>query len=366
MPIFSRLRHFDWPLFLAVLCLTGIGLAVIYSTSLASGGQGADANFGNFRKQLLFAGAGIAVALLTAAANYRALSPLARFGYAAAAVMLIAVLAFGKTVKGTTGWFGIAGLGVQPVELVKLFMIVFLAKFLAARARSMRGAGALLATGSAVGISAGLVLMQPDFGSAFLVLSVWFVMLVISGVRRTHLLVMALLFVATAALAWGFALKPYQRDRIAVFLDPGRDPSGRGYQVTQSIIAVGSGGIAGKGLGFGSQSQLRFLPERQTDFLFAALAEELGFVGVVLVLGLFGLFFYRGYGLAVSARDDFTLFLVVGILVSFAVEVTVNIGGTLGLLPITGIALPFLSYGGSSLLTKFLMVGLLESVAVRR
>ncbi|MBI4458060.1 rod shape-determining protein RodA [Candidatus Uhrbacteria bacterium] len=366
MPFFSRLRYFDWPMFLSVVCLAGIGLAVLYSTSLTSGGAMQDADFGNFWKQAVFVVIGLGLSLMVASMNYRGLAPMARACYVGSIVLLLAVLIFGKTIKGTTGWFGIGGFGVQPVELVKILLIIFLAKFLAERARSMRGAGVFMATGAAVGVIAVLVLLQPDFGSTLLLVSVWFAMLLISGIKRSHLVIMTLAFAAVAALAWAFALKPYQRDRIAVFLDPGRDPFGRGYQVTQSIIAVGSGGVTGKGLGFGSQSQLRFLPERQTDFLFAALAEELGFVGVLLVLGLFAFFFYRGYALAAAARDDFSLFLVVGILVSFAIEIAVNVGGTLGLLPITGIALPFLSYGGSSLLSKFLMVGLLESVAARR
>src|SRR5690606_31463599 len=144
------------------------------------------------------------------------------------------------------------------------------------------------------------------------------------------------------------------------------DPQRTGYNVTQATIAIGSGGFAGKGLGSGSQSQLRFLPERQTDFIFAVIAEELGFLGVTFLVGVFGLFFYRGYVLAVTSRDDFTMFLVLGLMISVAVEAVVNLGGNLRLLPVTGVTLPFVSYGGSSVLAKFAMVGILQSIAVRR
>ena len=163
-----------------------------------------------------------------------------------------------------------------------------------------------------------------------------------------------------------FILAPYQKDRITAFLDPGFDLQGKGYHVTQSIIAIGSGSIVGKGLGYGSQSQLRFLPERHTDFIFASTAEELGLIGVIFLLGLFGVLFFRCYRLAVNCRDDFTLFLVLGIVASIAAELIINIGGTLRLLPLTGVTLPFVSYGGSSLLVKFLMIGALQSIAVRQ
>jgi rod shape determining protein RodA len=280
--------------------------------------------------------------------------------------LLVAVLLFGKVINGTRGWFAVAGLGIQPVEIVKLFLIIFWARYFSSYARGNAGLKTLLGSGAALMIIVGLVVAQPDFGSALLLMSVWGALLLLAGVRRSHLAAIVLIGIAAADFSWVAVLKPYQKDRIMVFLDPSRDPRGRGYQVTQSIIAIGSGGLTGKGLGSGSQSQLRFLPERQTDFLFAALAEDLGFVGVMLVLSLFFVIMYRGYALAIAARDDFSLFLILGILASFAVEIVVNIGGNLGLLPITGIALPFLSYGGSALLSKFLMIGVLEAAAVQR
>jgi rod shape determining protein RodA len=361
--VFSFVKKFDWVLFGSAVILTTFGLAAIYSTSLGAQGGG---DFGNFWKQASFVAAGLLVAMAAAAFNYRQLAGLSRALYALAIALLVAVLFFGQTIRGARSWFGVGGLGVQPVEIVKIILIIYLAKFFSDYARHPGGLKQIAGSGSALAVALLLVLLQPDLGSAFLLLAIWGSLLLISGIRRTHLIVIAVLCVATAVLSWAFVLKPYQKDRIAVFWDPARDPSGKGYNVTQSIIAIGSGGFAGKGLGFGSQSQLRFLPERQTDFIFAVIAEELGFLGVVFVASLFAVFFYRGYKLARASHDDFTMFLVLGLMISIGVEAFVNIGGNLRLLPVTGVTLPFVSYGGSSILAKYAMVGILESVAVRR
>ena len=360
----SYVKKFDWVLFGSGAILSAFGLAAIYSTSLGTQGVGGD--FVNFWKQAVFVAVGIFLALAIPAFNYRQLAGLSRLLYVVAIALLVAVLLFGQTIRGARSWFGFGGFGVQPVEIVKIILIVYLAKFFSDYARHPGGLKQIVGSGSSLAGVLLLVLLQPDFGSAFLLLAMWGSLLLISGIRRSHLMLIALLFVATALLSWAFLLKPYQKDRISVFWDPASDPSGKGYNVTQSIIAIGSGGLMGKGLGFGSQSQLRFLPERQTDFIFAVLAEELGFFGVLFITGLFGVFFYRGYRLAVRSRDDFTMFLVLGLTVSIAVEVFVNIGGNLRLLPVTGVTLPFVSYGGSSILAKYAMIGILESVAVRR
>ncbi|MFA6603764.1 MAG: rod shape-determining protein RodA [Patescibacteria group bacterium] len=356
-------RRFDWVLFGSALALTIFGLAVLYSTSLGTGAAAGE--FANFRKQLAFAGVGAAVAVAFTLVNYRYLSNFSKVLYVVSVLLLMAVLIMGQTTRGARSWFGFGGFGIQPVEFVKLFLVVFLAKFFSDYARDHRPFLPIAGSGLAFGALFCLVAIQPDFGSAFLLGIIWFSMLLIAGVKRSHLLALAIFAAVVAATAWLLVLQPYQKDRVLAFLDPGRDPLGRGYNVTQSVIAVGSGGFFGRGLGYGSQSQLHFLPERQTDFIFAATAEELGFLGVLLVCGLFAIIFYRCFILAKNARDDFSLFLVLGIAISLAAEVAVNVGGNLRLMPVTGITLPFLSYGGSSLLAKFLTLGVLESVAVR-
>jgi len=371
----EHLKKFDWTLLGAAAALVAFGLVVIYSTSLGASSIGLPAtgapqppstDFTNFWKQVVFAAAGLVIALAMSTFNYRLLSGLAKSFYVLSIVLLVAVLFFGRTIRGTTGWFGVGGFGIQPVEIVKFFLVVFLAKYFSDYARDRRTAKPIIGSGLAFAAMFLLVVLQPDFGSALLLFMLWLALLLMAGIRRSHLAAIAVVCVVAAVVSWLFILRPYQRDRILAFVDAGRDPLGRGYNVTQSIIAIGSGGFTGKGLGYGSQSQLRFLPERQTDFIFAAAAEELGFLGAIFVCAFFGIIFYRGYLLARTAHDDFTLFLILGILVSLAAEFIINIGGNLRLLPVTGVTLPFLSYGGSSLLAKFLMIGVLESIAVRR
>jgi rod shape determining protein RodA len=361
MYLFSHLRKFDWYILGASLGLTAFGLASLYSTTLGGAGDA-----GLFWRQLVFSGLGLSVVFVLSFFNYRQLSGAARPLYVLALALLVAVLLFGSTIRGTRGWFSVFGLGLQPVELVKIILVVYLARFMSDYARDPVGLRRIVGSGLALAGVFTLVLLQPDLGSATLLLIVWGAMLLISGIRRRHLLIMAGLGLTVVACAWLFLLSPYQKDRVNTFLNPASDPLGSGYNVTQSVIAIGSGGLVGKGLGFGSQSQLRFLPERQTDFIFAVIAEELGFLGVLVVLALFALIFWRAYVLAVHSRSDFATFLVLGLSVSLAAEMFVNVGADLQLMPVTGVTLPFVSYGGSSLLAKFTMIGLLESIAVRR
>lgn len=362
MYLASHFRRFDWILFGAAAGLVVFGLSAIYSTSLGA----TVPNLTVFWKQVAFAALGAGVAVSASFFNYRLLAGSAKALYALAIALLLAVLLVGDTVRGTRGWFGIAGFGIQPVELVKVLLIVFLAKFMSDYARDPLGWRRIIRSGSALAVVFVLVLLQPDFGSASLLLAVWGALLLIAGVQRRHLVIIGGIALAAAVIAWFFFLKPYQKDRLLAFADPGADPLGSGYNVTQSVIAIGSGELLGKGLGFGSQSQLRFLPERQTDFIFAAIAEELGFVGILVLLSLFGIIFWRAYVLASGTSSDFAMFLILGIVVSLTAEMFVNIGANMRLLPVTGVTLPFVSYGGSSLLAKFLMIGILESVAVRR
>lgn len=363
MPLYFR--KFDWVLAGAVTVLCAFGLAALYSTSLGSEGM-ADADFGIFWRQAAFVGGGLFLMFFLPLFDYRQLSGLSKVLYAVSVLLLVAVLIFGTEVRGAKSWFGFGGFGIQPVEVVKICVVVYLAKFFSDYARHPEGLKQIFGSGSGMALIILLVLLQPDLGSALLLLAVWGCLLLISGIRRSHLLVIILLCVSTAVASWLFVLQDYQKARVHVFLDPASDPRGKGYNVIQSVIAIGSGGVLGKGLGFGSQSQLRFLPERQTDFIFAVIGEELGFVGVVFLCFLFGVIFYRGYRLAKGSRDDFTMFLTLGVMLSIGVEVFVNIGGAMRLIPETGVTLPFISYGGSSVLSKCAMMGILQSVAVRR
>jgi len=210
------------------------------------------------------------------------------------------------------------------------------------------------------------ILLQPDFGSALILFALWFILLVLTGLKKKYLLLLLLIFVVTGVFSWEFVLKDYQQERILVFLNPVRDPFGGGYNVTQSVIAIGSGKFFGRGLGFGSQSQLKFIPEAQTDFIFAVIAEEFGLIGVLLILGFFGLVFHRLYRIASRSRDDFGLFLVLGVMVLLFLHLFVNFGMNLGIMPVMGISAPFLSYGGSFLISCLILIGIAESVAAHR
>lgn len=363
--MFSRFRtnfgRFDWLLFLATIVLLTISIATIWSVALSRD----PGNLGTVIKQGVAATIGLILIFSLSVANYRLFKNYALILVLTALFLLIGVLVFGETIRGTRGWLSIAGWNFQPVEFVKFVLIVFLAKYLSDHPRAAFGMREFIVSSCYVALFVGLVLLQPDLGSALILLSIWVGMLAFARIRKRYILFIICGALVTIVTAW-FFLAPYQKDRILTFIDPNRDPLGRGYNVTQAVIAVGAGEFTGRGLGFGSQSQLRFLPESQTDFIFAVIAEELGFAGVTLVLVFLGILLSRLLFIAKSAPDDFTVFLALGIFIAFAVECTVNIGMNLGLMPVTGIALPFLSYGGSALLLSLFMVGVVQSIAVHR
>jgi rod shape determining protein RodA len=209
-----------------------------------------------------------------------------------------------------------------------------------------------------------LIMLQPDLGSAAIIGGIWFAMLFVTRTKKRYIAFILGSGLLAIIMGWLFLFAPYQKDRLLNFVHPERDPLGGGYNVTQSIIAIGSGKLFGRGLGFGSQSQLSFLPEAQTDFIFSVIGEELGFVGIIVVLTLYFLVLWRLVLIASRANDDFTAYFVVGVALLFFIQVLVNVGAAIGVLPVTGVTLPFLSYGGSSLLMNLLLIGVVESVVV--
>lgn len=356
----NRIKHIDWILFLTTLLLVCLGLVLIYSTSL-----GSDATrLANFRKQIGFVAIGFIIYFFFSAINYRALKAFARWFYIFGILLLVSVLFLGSTIRGTRGWFNFGFFLFQPVEVIKLIAIIFLAAYFNQRARQVNQLRHIFVSGMGILLFFGLIMLQPDFGSASVMFLVWLLLLLTIGVKRRYLIVMVLGLSLSLFVGWNYVLKPYQKDRISVFLNPTADPLGSGYNLTQSIVAVGSGELMGKGLGFGSQSQLRFLPESQTDFIFAVLAEELGLAGVALLLVLFALLFYRLIKAAMRAPDDFGLFLVVGIMFSLFIQAFLNMAMNMGLVPVTGISLPLISYGGSYLMITLAMLGIAQSVVV--
>jgi rod shape determining protein RodA len=354
-----QIKKNDWTLIIASLFLSFFGLAAIYSVALGQG-QG---EFLNFKKQVVWLLVGLAVLYVVANINYHHWRRLGWWGYWLGLLLLILVLTpLGSTIRGARGWFSLGFLNFQPVELMKIFLLIVLADVYRQYVRTIHKFSQLILIGLIVCLPLILVVIQPDFGSAMILFFTWLIPCLFIIKNKWHIVMIFAGMISLLLISWFFIFADYQKDRIRIFLNPAADPLFRGYNVRQSIIAVGSGGLLGKGLGFGSQSQLKFIPESQTDFIFAVIAEELGFVGVLLIVGFFFLVFYRLAAIARNAPDDFGMFLSLLVLTLIFVQVFINIGMGMGLLPVTGISLPFVSYGGSFLITIFILVGLALSV----
>jgi rod shape determining protein RodA len=359
--VLAALRQADWLFLFSISTLIVFGLSAIYSITLSLAGS----SFQLVEKQLVAAVIGIVLFVFVTMANYRLLRSYARILYGLSVASLIAVLIFGVTIRGTTGWFDLGGFHFQPVEFAKLALIVVLAHYFSDRARRELKLKECFESGVITAVPVVLTLLQPDLGSALLLLGIWGLMLLFAGLKKRYVAAFMAFAAGAFWLAWEFLFADFQRARILTFINPANDPLGQGYNVRQAMIGVGSGEWFGRGLGFGSQSQLKFIPESQTDFIFAVVAEDLGFVGVVLILSAFFLLFKRILRHASATRDDFTSYLILGIGGVIFLQFVVNVGMNLGLLPVTGIALPLVSYGGSSLVVTLIMLGIVESAAVR-
>ena len=357
----SQLKNFDWILLASVVLLLCFGLVEIYSVSL--GRESAD--FLNFQKQAYFAGAGLILLFVFSFIDSYFIKSLSRYLYFFGAFVLVAVLIFGQTVRGTKGWFIWGGFGFQPVELVKIILIVFLANFFAALATRVKTTRHFFASASGALFLIALVLFQPDFGSALILGSIWLTMVIAAGFPKKYFVIVGLSLLAVFVAAWLFFFQDYQKQRIMTFLDPTANSLESGYNISQAIIAVGSGGLTGKGVGFGSQSQLKFLPEAQNDFIFAVIAEELGFLGVILVLSFFFIFFFRCFRAIKRMNNDYSIYFVIGAASLIFIQMFINIGMNIGIMPVVGLPLPFVSYGGSSLLSLLILVGMVENIVIK-
>ncbi|TSC84001.1 MAG: Uncharacterized protein G01um101413_804 [Parcubacteria group bacterium Gr01-1014_13] len=354
-------RSFDWPLFTAVFLLILMGMAAIYSVDLSRG-----VNLFYFKKQLLALSIGLVILFVAGMSQHTLWRYLAKWWYLFSLLLMVSVLIFGQTVRGTRGWFSFGGFSFQPVEMAKIGLILMIAYIISRFGRRFDRPLFFFGTAIVAFLLLILTMLQPDLGSAILLGIIWFGMVWSVGARRLYVILLVTGVALLAVTSWFFFLKDYQKDRLANFVNPGRDPLGSGYNVTQSIIAVGAGKLFGRGLGFGSQSQLRFLPEAQTDFIFSVIGEELGLAGVSAILVLFGIIFWRLILIIKKSDDDFVAATATGILILFFAQLFTNAGANLGLLPVTGVTLPFVSYGGSSLVINLLLVGILESMMVKR
>lgn len=356
---FYFFKKIDWLYAAPIIVLLFFSLAEIYSISLGQGGSSPEF----FKKQIIFIVIGLAIFFFLALTDFHNFYSYSNYFYIGSVILLLSVLFFGQKINGTKGWFGLFGFGVQPVELAKVFLIVGLARYFSKTSIITRPLKHLIITGFFSAILIVLVMLQPDLGSAALLFAIWVIFLSAVNIPKKYLYTIAGILLVLFGMAWQFAFKDYQRERIITYLKPSATSSN--YNVKQAIIAVGAGGIFGRGLGFGSQSQLKFLPESNTDFIFAVIAEELGFLGVLVVIGCFALLLFRLLSGLARSRNYFGSLLVVGGTGLIFIEMFINIGMNMGILPVVGIPLPFVSYGGSSLISHLALAGIMHSVIQR-
>jgi rod shape determining protein RodA len=358
----ARLRDLDWRLVLAALAMSAYGLAAVASATRGDAGAA-----GLVHRQIIWLSVGIIAAVLVAGVHYHALAARAGVIYIATIALLATVVLVGYAAGGATRWLGIGALRLQPSEFAKPAIIVALAAYWAARAGREASPGALLSSLAYAGLPALLVFVQPDLGTALALAAIWAVITTVAGVPVRGLLLVAVAVAALFVIAWQVKLiKPYQKDRLAAFVDPAADPLGTGYHVSQSKIAIGSGRWSGWGYGRGPQSRLDFIPAQHTDFVFTVIAEELGFLGALVVLLLYVIIIWRCFTAADRTADRLGRYLAAGVGGVIGFQMIVNIGMTLGLMPVTGIPLPLISYGGSSTVAALIMLGLVQSVALRQ
>jgi rod shape determining protein RodA len=359
-----RLVHnFDWGLLCLTLLLAGMGLIVLYS-AVTAGGHDAEKIL--YYKQMIWYAIGFGVMAIMLSMDYKNLERYAPMLYSASILLLVCVLVFGKHVGGSRRWLSLGPVSIQPSEFVKIAVIIILsrtyAKLISSEGLSFRE---LIKPMILVLIPFALIVRQPDLGTAMVVVFIAGSITLFVKIQRLTLWRLILACLVSAPLIWGFMLKGYQKQRVLTFLDPSGDPLNSGYHIIQSKIAIGSGMITGKGFLKGTQNMLSFLPEQHTDFIFSVLAEEWGFLGSIFLLSVFLILILWGLNIAWQCRDPFGMVLAVGVTAMIFWQTTINIGMVMGLMPVVGVPLPFISYGGSSVISIMICVGILMSVSIR-
>lgn len=349
------LKQTDWVLFCTAVLITVAGL-------ISMAGFGVDAPFAE--RQAIWLGLGVVVFFLVSSLDLRFLRKTAVVTtiYAIAAVLLLLLFFFGSVFGGAQGWFNFGVFALQPADPAKLALILVLAKYFTRRHVEIARVHHIFVSGAYAAIIMLLLFFQPDFGSAVIVAGIWLGMVLVAGIPARYILGLLGLACVAGLFLWNFGFADYQKARIMTFVHPASDIRGLGYNAFQSMIAVGSGGLVGQGIGYGTQSRLQFLPEHETDFIFASFAEEWGFVGVVILLALFATLIYRLVHHAQRGETNFESLTILGIAVLCMVHIVVHVGGNIGLLPVTGTTLPFMSYGGSHLLVEYTLLGMVNAM----
>lgn len=346
----------EWPLLFIPIALAVLGILTMHTfgdgSSLAP-------------RQLIWLTVGIGVFIACASFDVRFMrrTPVILAGYAASIGLLLLLLVATHSVQGARSWFDLGFFSLQPSDPIKLVFIALMAKYFSRRHMEIGDFRHIIVSGAYAAGPILLILVEPDLGTAAIFGIVWFGMILVSGISKKHLAIILVTALVAAAGLWTFALRDYQRDRIVSFLNPAADIHGAGYNAYQATVAVGSGEVMGKGIGYGTQSKLQFLPEYETDFIFASYAEEWGFIGVSLVLVLYGLLLARLLAIARRAATNFDALFTIGVALLFTAHIFIHAGINLGLLPVTGTTIPFMSYGGSHLIVEFAALGIVASLA---
>jgi rod shape determining protein RodA len=361
MSFLAGIKKFDWWLLGSVIVLFVFGLAGIWSTCVARN------NFSNFEKQIGFFVVGVLLMWLISMLDYRILrnnSGLILTLYFACVAFLAGLIFFAPVIKGIKGWYKVGFLSIDPIEAAKIVLIILLAKYFSQRHVEMYKFGHIVFSGLYIALPAFFVFIQPDLGGTLVFLAIWLGMLFVSGIKLNHFLILALIFIVVSVFAWNFLLHDYQKQRVTAFLFP-YDYLGASWTQNQTKIAIGSGQFFGTGLTNGSQVQYGFLPEPHTDFIFSVLAEDFGMAGIILLFITYGVFIWRVIVIAVQSPSNFPRLFASGFAICIIIQFFINVGMNLSMLPVVGIDLPFVSYGGSALICNFIALGILQSIVIR-
>jgi len=360
--MFSHFKKFDWLLVISAVIMAGIGLLSIYSSSL-----GREGDLLNFKKQAIFLGIGFLLMIVISLFDYRNLkenSYLILILYSLCLLALGGLLLFSHPIRGVRSWYRIGSISLSPVEFTKIILVIILAKYFSARHIEMYRFYHIILSGFYIVLPAFLVYLQPDLGSVLVLILLWVGILIVSGIRLKHFLILGFCAILLFCFSWAFLLREYQKERIVSFVTPEYEPLDIGWSQKQAKIAIGNGGMLGRGIGQGSQTQYGFLPEPQTDFIFSAIAEEFGLLAIVVLSSLFLFFFWRVIRIALTASNNFSRLFSLGLGIIVIAHFFINIGSNIGFLPVIGIPLPFVSYGGSSLLAFFIALGILQNMKI--